>query len=224
MTLPKTRWELAGERNRGYGQHFAALLAEGADMTGEARIADALVGRHARILDVGSGMGRIAAALTARGHDVVATEPDPALREQSLATYADLPVLPHEALAIPALDPFDLIVVVGNVMIFLGEGTERDVLAHLRSLLAPGGRIMASFELRGPKPGSRVYPADEFVADATAAGLAVEWRFGSHELHPPNDEYAVWVLSSPRETRSRRRSACRRRGRAPGSAAACGPA
>jgi SAM-dependent methyltransferase len=196
MTLPPTRWELAGEDNRGYGQHFAALLAEGADVAGESRLADALVGRGARILDVGSGMGRIAAALAARGHDVVATEPDAALRAQSLATYGDMPVLPHEALALPALEPFDLIVVVGNVLIYLGEGTERAVLAHLRSLLAPGGRILAGFHPDGPKVGSRTYPPEEFVADASAAGLTIDWRFGSYELHPPNDEYAVWVLSA----------------------------
>lgn len=196
MTLPPTRWELAGDSNRRYGQVFAARLAEGADVDGEARLADALVPRGARILDVGSGMGRVAAALVARGHDVVATEPDPALREQSRATYADLPVLEHEALAIRPLAPFDLVIVVGNVLIYLGEGTERDVLAHLRSLLAPGGRILAGFHLHGTKNGSRVYPADEFVADAVAAGLAVDWRFGSYELHPPNDEYAVWLLSA----------------------------
>ncbi|WP_198652348.1 class I SAM-dependent methyltransferase [Nocardioides allogilvus] len=196
MTLPPTRWELAGEDNRFYGLHFDALVREGADVAGEARLADALVARHARILDVGSGMGRIAAALTARGHDVVATEPDAALRAQSQAAYADVPVLPHEALAIPALEPFDLIVVVGNVFIYLGEGTERAVLAHLRSLLAPGGRILAGFHLTGIKSGSRTYPADEFVADVSAAGLTVDWRFGSYELHAPNDDYAVWVLSA----------------------------
>ena len=196
MTLPPTRWELAGDGRRFYGENFAALVADGADVAGEARLADALVGRHARILDVGSGMGRIAAALTARGHDVVATEPDPALREQSLATYADVPVLPHEALAIPALEPFDLIVVVGNVFIYLAEDTERAVLAHLRSLLAPGGRILAGFHLTAIMSGSRTYPADEFPADAATVGLGVDWRFGSYELDPPNDDYAVWVLSA----------------------------
>ena len=123
---------------------------------------------------------------------------------------------------------------VGNVLIYLGEDTERAVLAHLRSLLAPGGRILAGFHLSGIKSGSRTYPADEFVADATAAGLVVDWRFGSYELHAPNDEYAVWVLSARRRfdaaaiaaraRRTRRRSGCRRRGRAPGSAAACGRA
>ena len=194
--LPKTRWELAGVGNRGYGETFAQRVAEGADIDGEARFADALVPRGARILDIGSGMGRVSAALRARGHRVVATEPDPALRAQSQATYPDLAVLPHEALA---LDPaevgsFDLVVVVGNVMIYLGEGTERRVLEQVRTLLAPGGRVLLGFHLTAAKIGSRTYPADEFVADAAAAGLRVVHRFGSYELHEPHDEYAVWVL------------------------------
>ena len=196
MTLPPTRWELAGDRNRDYVEVFAARIADGADVDGEARLADALVPRGARILDVGSGMGRVAAALAARGHDVVATEPDAALREQSRATYAELPVLDHEALALPDLGQFDLVLLVGNVLIYLAEDTERAVLAHLRSQLAPGGRILAGFHLHGTKNGSRVYPPEEFVTDATAAGLSVDWRFGSYELHGPNDEYAVWLLSA----------------------------
>jgi SAM-dependent methyltransferase len=197
MTLPPTRWELAGEGNRGYGRHFADIVARGVDVEGEARLADAMVPRGARIIDIGSGMGRVAAALQARGHDVVATEPDPALRAQSQATYADLAVLPHEALALdPAeLGEFDLAVLVGNVMIFLGEHTERAVLARVRELLAPTGRALVGFHLSAVKAGSRTYPADEFVADVEAAGLRVVHRFGSYELHEPVDDYAVWVLA-----------------------------
>ena len=62
MSAPRTRWEIAGEGNRGYGAKFGRLVADGVDVDGEARLADALVGRGARILDVGSGMGRVAAA------------------------------------------------------------------------------------------------------------------------------------------------------------------
>lgn len=197
MTHPPTRWKLAGEGNRGYGRTFAQRVAEGADIDGEARLADTLVPRHARILDVGSGMGRVAAALGARGHTVVATEPDPALRAQSQETYPDLEVLPHEALG---LDPaevgsFDLVLAVGNVMIYLGEDTERGVLARVRELLGPDGRVLVGFELTAVKSGSRTYPAEEFVADAAAAGLRVVHRFGSYELHEPADDYAVWVLA-----------------------------
>ena len=57
---PPTRWQLAGESAQGYGEHFARLVADGDDIDGEARLADALAPRGARILDVGSGMGRVA--------------------------------------------------------------------------------------------------------------------------------------------------------------------
>lgn len=197
-STPPTRWALAGDSTAGYGEHFARLVADGEDTEGEARLADALVRRGARILDVGSGMGRVAEALRRRGHDVVATEPDAALRAQSLSTYPHLAVLPHMALD---LDPaehgrFDLVVAVGNVMIFLAEGTERAVLVRLRELLAPGGRLLAGFHLTAAMSGSRTYPADEFVVDAAAAGLVVDHRFGTYELQAPADDYGVWILSA----------------------------
>lgn len=197
MSLPPTRWELAGDDNRGYGLHFADKVARGVDVDGEARFLDAVAARGSRILDIGSGMGRVSAALQARGHEVVAAEPDPALRAQSRATYADLEVLPHEALALdPAeLGTFDLVALVGNVMIYLGEGTERRVLERVRDLLAPHGRAVVGFHLTAVKAGSRTYPADEFAVDAASAGLRVVHRFGSYELHEPDDEYAVWVLA-----------------------------
>jgi SAM-dependent methyltransferase len=196
VTLPPTRWELAGGDNRGYGRTFAQRVAAGADVDGEARLVDALAPRGARILDIGSGMGRVSAALRSRGHDVVATEPDAALRAQSATTYPDLEVLPHQALE---LDPtrlglFDLVVVVGNVMVYLGVGTERAVLRRVRDLLAPAGRAVVGFHLTAVKAGSRTYPPGEFVADAASAGLRVVHRFGSYELHEPVDDYAVWVL------------------------------
>jgi SAM-dependent methyltransferase len=201
--LPVTRWAHGGVANDGYGRTFAELVASGEDVDGEARLADALVRRSARILDVGAGMGRVAAALQARGHEVVAVEPDPALVAQARSTYPDLEVIPSDVLALtpealvargkPA--EFDLAVAVGNVMIFLAEDTERRVLAHLRGLLAPRGRLLVGFHLRSGPTTSRRYSPDEFVADATAAGLRVDLRAGSYQLHPPDDEYAVWVLS-----------------------------
>ena len=198
MTLPPTRWEQAGARNRGYAETFAQRLADGVDVDGEARLADALVPRRARILDIGSGMGRVAAALEARGHHVVATEPDPALREQSRTTFPHLDVLPHQALALdPAeIGPFDLVLAVGNVMIYLGEDTEQAVLSRVRELLAPAGRALVGFHLTGVKAGSRTYPPEEFLADVAAAGLRVQQRFGSYELHGPDDQYGVWILSA----------------------------
>ncbi|WP_435772008.1 class I SAM-dependent methyltransferase [Nocardioides sp. SYSU DS0651] len=202
--LPPTRWALAGARTAGYGERFAELLEQGEDVVGEARLADAMVPRGARILDAGSGMGRIGAHLQACGHRVVAAEPDPRLVEQSRRTFPELPVLPHEILALTpdvlaeaGVEPgFDLVVCVGNVLAYVAEGTEVAVLRRMRELLAPGGRVLVGFHLRGGPSSARSYPPDEFVADAAAAGLRVDHRFGGYDLRPVDDEYAVWILSS----------------------------
>ncbi len=146
---------------RGYGRHFADLIASGADVEGEARLADALVPRGARILDAGSGMGRIGAALRRAGHDAYGVDLDAGLIDQSRAAYPDLPVaqarleqLDADFLAghgMPAT--YDLVVCVGNVMVLLAEGSERSVLAAFRGLLAPGGRVLVGFSLVGAPPG-----------------------------------------------------------------------
>jgi SAM-dependent methyltransferase len=209
---PPTRWARGGPANGYYGRRFGALVADGHDIDGEARLADALLRRGARVLDAGAGMGRVGAALQARGHRVVAAEPDPALVAQARRTFPDLDVVEADILELsPGLlaergldTEFDLVVCVGNVMIFLAEGTERATLSRLRGLLAEGGRLLVGFHpVDGPTT-SRAYPTDEFVADAAAAGLRVDLRAGSYELHPPTEEYAVWVLSrAPEPTGSR---------------------
>ncbi len=198
MTHAPTRWELAGEGNRGYGAKFAQLVEEGADIDGEARLADVLVRREARILDIGSGMGRVSSALRARGHAVTAVEPDPALLDQSRRTYPELTVIHADILDVDTADlgpPFDLVVLVGNVMVFLAPDTEREVLRRVRALLAPGGRVLVGFHpVDGPAT-ARDYSPEDFTTDVAACGLRVDLRAGSYELHPPAPDYAVWVLS-----------------------------
>jgi SAM-dependent methyltransferase len=196
--LPPTRWAQRGDADSGYSARFARLAEEGADIVGEGRLADALVGRGARIIDVGSGMGRIAAYLQACGHQVIAAEPDAALVAQSRHLYPELEVLPVEILRLPpsSVGEVDLVVCVGNVMTFVAEGTEVACLERLRSLLAPGGRVLVGFHLRGGPSSARSYAPADFVADVAAAGLVVQHRFGGYALEPVNDEYAVWVLAA----------------------------
>ena len=201
--LPPTRWAAGGSANDGSGRVFARLVEAGEDVEGEARLADALLPRGGRVLDAGSGMGRIAAALEARGHRVVAVEPDRALVAQCRRTYPGLDVIEADLLEVtPELlaaregpDEFDLVVLVGNVMVFVAEETEREVLTRVAGLLAPGGRVLVGFHLTGGPSTAREYDPEEFVADVAAAGLRVDLRLGSYELHPPEDAYAVWVLT-----------------------------
>ncbi|MCX6398022.1 MAG: class I SAM-dependent methyltransferase [Propionibacteriales bacterium] len=193
--LPKTRWEL-GE-TRGYAARFARLIEDGSDVEGEARVADALVPRGARILDAGSGMGRIGAALQARGHDVVAVEKDPELVAESRRRYPDLPVVEADLLALAdgLVEPgFDLVVLVGNVIVLLAPETERRLLSTLRDLLAPEGRILVGFHPVNGHGSAREYLFEEFAADVEGSGLAVQHRFGTYELAPAADDYCVAVL------------------------------
>jgi SAM-dependent methyltransferase len=208
--MGETRWEQARAEERaagqgGYGAHFARLMAEGVDIEGEARLADVLAPRGARILDAGSGMGRVGAALARRGHHVVGVDFDAEIIEQSRATFPELPVVssrldeltPDVVSAAGFPTSYDLVVCVGNVMILLAPDTERTVLANLAGLVAPDGRLLAGFAIRGaPAAASRSYPADEFAADCHAAGLAVESRFESYDLRPFTDDsdYVVHVL------------------------------
>ncbi|MFC7492230.1 MULTISPECIES: class I SAM-dependent methyltransferase [unclassified Knoellia] len=201
--IPPSRWALGGQATRGYGPRFAELVARGDDVDGEARLADALCRRRARILDAGAGMGRVTAALRARGHDVTGIEPDRSLVDQAETTYPGIGLLPLDILELsPAVleahgcpAAHDLVVAVGNVFVLLAEDTERRALTTLGSLLAPGGRMLVGFHLTAGPAGSRTYPPEEFVADVEAAGLRVDLRAGSYELHPANAEYAVWLLS-----------------------------
>ena len=212
--MAETRWEQAraierAEGHGGYGAHFARLISEGVDIEGEARLADVLAPRRARILDAGSGMGRVGAAMLARGHDVVAVDFDEEILAQSRATFPDLPLVasrlddltPEVLAAAGRPTSYDLVVCVGNVMILLAPDTERTVLAHLAALVVPDGRLLVGFALRGaPASTSRTYPADEFAADCDAVGLIIESRFASYDLHPFTDDsdYVVHVLRHAR--------------------------
>jgi SAM-dependent methyltransferase len=208
--VAETRWEQARALERaagqgGYGQHFAQLLAEGVDIEGEARLADALAPRRAWILDAGSGMGRVGAALTHRGHHVVGVDFDPEVIDQSRDTFPELPVvtsrldelIPSTLSTAGFPTSYDLIVCVGNVMILLAPDTERETLGAMAAVLAPDGRMLVGFALRdAPAATSRTYPVADFVADVASVGLAVESRHASYALHPFIDTstYAVHVL------------------------------
>ena len=208
--MAETRWEQARAQERadgqgGYGAHFERLMSEGVDIEGEARLADVLAPRPGRILDAGSGMGRVGAALVARGHRVVGVDFDPEILDQSRRTFPALPLvdsrldeLTQEKLsAVGQSTEYDVVVCVGNVMILLAPETERTVLANLAALLAPEGRLLVGFALSGAPSGfSREYPLAEFVADYESVGLETVHRFASYDLQPFTEDstYVVHVL------------------------------
>jgi len=195
-----TRWatETGPEHSQWYIDRFRKLAAEGADLAGEARLVDALVAPGSRILDAGSGSGRVGAALAERGHTVVGVDADPALVAAAQADYpgprwlvADLAELDLPALG--EVEPFDAAVLAGNVLAFVAVGTEPEVLRRIAGHLRPDGVVAVGFGTE------RGYPLTAFDADAVAAGLRLEHRFATWDLRPWRDDadFAVSVLRRP---------------------------
>ncbi|MEV5210608.1 class I SAM-dependent methyltransferase [Micromonospora sp. NPDC053740] len=195
-----TRWatDTGPEHSQWYIDRFRKLAAEGADLAGEARLVDALVAPGSRILDAGSGTGRVGAALAGRGHTVVGVDADPALVDAARADYpgptwlvADLAELDLPALG--EAEPFDAAVLAGNVLAFVAVGTEPEVLRRVAMHLRPDGVLTVGFGTE------RGYPLTAFDADAVAAGLRVEQRFATWDLRPWRDDapFAVTVLRRP---------------------------
>src|SRR6478609_10117729 len=172
-----TRWEQIGQQNPDrsawYVERFRSMSARGADLAGEARLVDAMLPRGSRVLDAGCGPGRVGAELFARGHAVVGVDVDPVLIDAARTDHPgpDWRVGDLAELDLPAegvTEPFDAIVCAGNVVTFLAPGTEVEVLRRFRAHLAPGGRAVVGFGT------GRGYPPEQFLADATDAGLHLD--------------------------------------------------
>lgn len=205
-TPPPTRWELAGDsRESGYVRTFTEIFEAdptGTGDDGEARLVDVLAPRGACVLDAGSGLGRVAEAVRRRGHRVVAVEKDPALVATSRERFPDVPVVEADLLCLDAdllaahdqPAAYDVVVVVGNVMVYLADGTEARALRTLAGLLADDGCLLLGFHpVEGPA-GSRDYPVTALRAHAADAGLRVDLLAGGYDLRPPVEEYVVAVL------------------------------
>ncbi|HTJ33914.1 MAG TPA: class I SAM-dependent methyltransferase [Dactylosporangium sp.] len=179
-----------------YVQRFRDLAASGADLAGEARLIDAMVPRCARILDAGSGTGRVGARLHAAGHEVVGVDLDPdlvAVAEQDHPgptwLTGDLAELDLPAAGIK--DGFDAVVCAGNVIAFVAPSTRVEILRRLGAHAAPDGRVVIGFGA------GRGYPFDDFLADAAAAGLHQDVLLSTWDLRPftPDSDFLVAVFS-----------------------------
>ncbi len=122
----------------------------------------AAAGPHAHVLEIGSGSGRVVAALSLAGHSVTGVEPSAAMRARAARRLAALPErAARRARQIagtavkPGLDPserFDAILLGCNTFAHLLSDVERRAaLAALRSHLRPSGVLVLDLDVAGPR-------------------------------------------------------------------------
>jgi SAM-dependent methyltransferase len=177
-------------RGTAYDRRFAELAAAGIDVHGEAALVDSY--GPGSVLDAGCGTGRVAIELHRRGHAVVGLDLDPDMLAVARAKAPDIEWIEAD-MADPALElgrPFDVVVLAGNVLLFVAPGTEDLVVMQAARWLLPGGRLIAGYSLRPDGYGLAAHDAA-----ATRAGLVLEDRWSTWDRHPyqPGDDYAVSV-------------------------------
>ncbi|MEZ5167954.1 MAG: class I SAM-dependent methyltransferase [Acidimicrobiales bacterium] len=189
-----SRWSERPDVPRGsdYDARWKALAAAGESIHGEADLVEAVLDecaglRHPRsVLDAGCGTGRVAIELAARGFDVVGVDLDEAMLGEAQAKAPGLRWVLADLVDVDLGRTFDLVVMAGNVMIFVAPGTEAAVLAAMARHVTPGGIVIAGFQLGGAACRSTS------TTRRRGCGLALVDRWATWERHPyGGGEYAV---------------------------------
>jgi 2-polyprenyl-3-methyl-5-hydroxy-6-metoxy-1,4-benzoquinol methylase len=124
-----------------YDAKWRALAAEGKSIHGEADFVCRF--EPASVLDAGCGTGRVAIELAARGIDVVGVDLDPAMIGPAGVKAPELEWIEADLATVDVGRQFDVVVMAGNVMIFVERGTEAAVVANVARHVAPGGHLIA---------------------------------------------------------------------------------
>lgn len=195
-----TRWSalMSGpEAAHAYRKRFLDLESAGEDIHGEARFVTELVPPPSRVLDAGCGFGRVASKLTRLGHTAIGVDID----EHLVALASEDPETRFFEADLATLDlrteqEFHVVLMAGNVVNYLADGTLPAVLERLASHLAAGGYLVAGFALPGSLPdGAAAVDLRTYDRLAEAAGLSFITRYSSWDKDPflPTSTYAVSV-------------------------------
>ncbi|MCF8570372.1 class I SAM-dependent methyltransferase [Gordonia sp. HY002] len=196
-TPPPPRWITDTEpgHSEWYVERFRSMAADGADLFGEARFIDAMVGRSSRILDAGCGPGRVGGYLHSAGHEVVGVDVDPVLIEAASADYPGPDWQVHDLATLDLRNDdgsrreFDAIVCAGNVLAFVAADTEALVLTRLAEHLADGGFLAVGFHVAK-------LPVATFDAALADTDLTLDLRLSTWDVRPWHDDadFAVSIL------------------------------
>jgi SAM-dependent methyltransferase len=167
---------------------YEARARAGENVHGEADFVESF--HPGSVLDAGCGTGRVAIELARRGIEVVGVDLDPGMLATATRKAPHLEWRLADIATVRLGRRFHAIVMAGNVMIFLAPGTEGAVLKNLAGHLAPGGVLIAGFQLA-----TGYLDLDTYDRLASEAGLALYQRWSTWQRDPWNDlsNYAVSV-------------------------------
>lgn len=122
-----------------------------------------------------------------RGIEVVGIDRDPSMLAAAARLAPELAWVEADVATVELGRTFDVVVMAGNVPLFTPEGRRAALVAGSARHVAPGGRLVAGFQLDGR------YPLATYDADCARVGLVLEdrWSTWSREPLGPDAAYAV---------------------------------
>jgi len=191
-----SRWNERDDVQRGadYDQRWAAMAAAGQSVHGEVDlVAGLLAGLEPngplRLLDAGCGTGRIAIELAARGFETVGVDLDEPMLDEARNKAPEMSWVFGDLADVRIDGAFDLVVMAGNVMIFVAPGTEAAVVRNMAQHLKPSGLLVAGFQTGGGR-----LTVEDYDEHCAAAGLVREARWATWDREPfTGGDYAVSV-------------------------------
>jgi SAM-dependent methyltransferase len=191
------------ETTSGYAEKASALIKQYesvrfADVHGP--VVHLIPAVPCRVLDIGSGTGRDAAALAAMGHHVVAVEPIAAFRTRAASLHPSSHIewvddsLPNLMCLTERAECFDVIMLTA-VWMHLDQQQRQHAMLRVTSLLRRGGVLILSLR-HGPVPaGRRMFDvsAEETIDLARAEGLNVALQL-EHQADIFGRTDVTWTL------------------------------
>jgi SAM-dependent methyltransferase len=170
-----------------YDDYFRRMGEAGQNLHGEADLVASY--RPASVLDGGCGTGRVGIELARRGIAVLGVDADADMIAAARAKAPDLEWVTADLSDLDRPERFDVVVLAGNVVPYAAPQRRAAAVAACVRHLAPGGRLIAGFQLRPGWP-----TLEDYDGWGAAAGVALEDRYATWDRAPyEGGDYAVSV-------------------------------
>jgi SAM-dependent methyltransferase len=165
-----------------YDKQWTDMAAAGKDPHGEVAYIQRLIERRGlepglSILDAGCGTGRVAVELDRRGYCAAGTDVDIDMLGEARSKAEHLKWTQADLSRMDLGTSFDLIVMAGNVILFVEPTDQPHVAASLRAHTNDGGLVLAGMQLA--RDDGRYVAVTQWDDWMTGAGFSLVERFAN---------------------------------------------